>query len=696
MDDLALAQWIERKINASLNESGGELSAARQKSLNYYLGEKYGNEREGHSQVVTREVFEAIEWAMPSILKVFTARAVEFLPEGAEDEEAADQETDVVRHLLFERENGFLALYAWAKDCLMYPNGYCKVWADEVEKTTTERYRALTIEQVIGLTEQEGVELVAGTAYPTEMGELYDIEAKVTKTSPVLRFEAVPPEECIVDGDLTSIELDDAEFVCHRTHKTLSQLVEMGYDRKRLESIAADEIETDERSNRQRFEETSWDDDDGALRRYKVDEVYACVDYNGDGIAEKRRIVRIGDEIFENDEWDYCPLVAMSAILMPHQHAGMSLADAVADLQEVSSALMRQLLTNLYRVNVPRKYVGENALLEGSMTMDALLDAAAEIVPTRDPGAIIPEVVQGMAQHILPVLQQVNEQKMLRTGVNPNVSLDPSVLRESTMGAFTAALDHASQRLELIIRLMAETGIKTVIKKAHRLIRENFGPDLAIKLRNNWTTVNPTEWRERTNLKASVGIGTQNKQEKVQTLMGVISLQEKLMALGMVEPQHVYAAVSEMIEASGLEGAERFLINPNKQQIPQKQPDPLMMAQVESLKAQGQAMMTDAQAKMAQAQIKQQEAQLERERAMFEARMKDREASLKEREAQYAAMNSAGKAQAEVRHLDADSLLKQAQRIKVLEEARSLDIDNDAAESGVIDVLKGIGNAASA
>ena len=480
MDDLALAQWIERKINASLNESGGELSAARQKSLNYYLGEKYGNEREGHSQVVTREVFEAIEWAMPSILKVFTSRAVEFLPEGAEDEEAADQETDGVRHLLFERENGFLALYAWAKDCLMYPNGYCKVWADEVEKTTTERYRALTIEQVIGLTEQEGVELVAGTAYPTEMGELYDIEAKVTKTSPVLRFEAVPPEECIVDGDLASIELDDAEFVCHRTHKTLSQLVEMGYDRKRLESIAADEIETDERSNRQRFEETAWDDDDGALRRFKVDEVYCCVDYNGDGIAEKRRIVRIGDEIFENDEWDYCPLVAMSAILMPHQHAGMSLADAVADLQEVSSALIRQLLTNLYRVNVPRKYVGENALLEGSMTMDALLDAAAEIVPTRDPSAIIPEVVQGMAQHILPVLQQVNEQKMLRTGVNPNVSLDPSVLRESTMGAFTAALDHASQRLELIIRLMAETGVKTVIKKAHRLIRENFGPDLAI------------------------------------------------------------------------------------------------------------------------------------------------------------------------------------------------------------------------
>lgn len=693
MDDKALAQWIERKINDSLNESGGELSTARQRNLNYYLGEKFGNEREGHSQVVTREVFEAVEWAMPSILRVFTSRAVEFLPEGPEDEEAADQETDVVRHLMFGQENGFLALYSWVKDCLLYPNGYAKIWADEVERTCTERYRALTIEQVISLTEREGVEIIEGTAYPTELGELYDIAAKVTTTKPVLRFEAVPPEECIVDGDLTSIDLDDATFVAHRTTKTYTELVEMGYSAKQLDQVASDDIETDERSNRQRFEEDT-SGDDGALRKYRVDECYLLVDYDGDGIAERRRVVRIGDEIFENEEFDYCPLVAMSAILMPHQHAGLSLADAVRDLQEVSSALMRQLLTNLYRINQPRKYVGENALLEGSMTMDALLDAAAEIVPVRDPSSIIPEVVQSLAQHILPVMAQVSEQKMLRTGVNPQISLDPAVLRDSTMGAFNAALDHASQRLELIIRLMAETGVKSAVKKAHRLIRENFGPELAIKLRNNWVNVSPSEWKERTDMKAAVGVGTQNRQEKTQALMGIIALQEKLMGLGMVRPEHIYAAVSEIIEASGLEGAERFLINPLKQQIPEKQPDPLMVAQVESLKAQGQAMMTDAQAKMAQAQIKQQEAQLERERVMFEAQMKQREASMKEREAQYAAMNAAGKAQAEVRHLDADSLLKQAQRVKALEEARALDIESDATETGVTDTLRRLGNAA--
>ena len=693
MDDKALANHIQRKIDDCLNEEGGELSTARQKNLDYYLGNLYGNEREGHSKVVTREVFEAVEWALPSILRVFTSKAVEFLPEGPEDEQAADQETDVIRHLMFSQENGFLALYSWVKDCLMYPNGYCKVWVENVEKVTTERYRGLTIEQLLPLSEQEGVELVSGTAYPGIAGEVYDVELKVTKQKPVLRFEAVPPEECLVDGELTSVDLDEATFVCHRTSKTFTDLVGLGYSAKRLELIQTDDLKTDERTHRQRYEEEGTDDDDGALRRYTVDECYLLVDVDDDGIAERRRVVRIGNEIFENEEFDYNPLVAMSAILMPHQHAGLSLADAVRDLQEVSSALMRQLLTNLYRINQPRKYVGENALLEGSMTMDALLDAAAEIIPVRDPMAIQPEVIQSLAQHILPVMAQVGEQKMLRTGVNPQISLDPNVLKDSTMGAFTAALDHASQRLEMIIRLMAETGIKSAIRKAHRLIRENFGNEIAIKLRNDWVNINPQEWKERTDLKVSVGIGTVNKQERMQSMMGVLALQEKLMGLGMVNPEHIYTAVAEVIEASGIEGAERFLINPTKTPLPPKEPDPLMVAQVESLKAQGQAMQMDGQSKMLKAQIEQQKAEFERQKLVYEASLQEREAALSLRLKEFEAMNAAGKVQAEVRHTDADTQLKAAQRIKVLEEARALDIESDANEAGVTDVLKGMANA---
>lgn len=686
MDNRELAALIDRKLASALNDEGDTLSATRQDNLDRYMGEKLGNEREGHSQVTTREVFEAIEWAMPSVMRVFgSQKTVAFIPEGAEDEQAADQETDVLRHLLFDQGNGFLAIHNWCKDTLMNPNGYAKVWVEEVERTTTERYKGLSIEQVVGLSEGEGVELIAATAYQTPFGEVYDAEAKITQTKPVLKFCAVPADEVLVDGDLATIDLDEAGFVCHRRERTLTDLVKEGYSRKRLEAIGGDDTESDEETNRRKWGESDTTDDDGALRKYKVEECYLLVDFDGDGLAERRRVVKIANEIFENEEWDYRPLIAMAAILIPHMHAGVSLAEAVKDLQEVSTALMRQLLTNIYRINVPKKYVGSRALVDGGATMDALLDGAAEIVPVEDPSAIVPEMIAPVFQHILPVMQQLTEQKMLRTGVNPNISLDPKVLAESTMGAFTAAIDHASQRLELIIRVMAETGIKTLLKKAHRLVREHFGSELAIKLRGEWAHVSPREWRERTNIKATVGIGTQNKQERLQALMSLLQLQEKLMALRMVEPQHIYNTVAEMIEAAGLEGAERYVINPAKQPIQQGQPDPLVMAQVESLKAQGQAMQIDAQSKMARAQIEAQKAQLERERAQFEVQIKARQAEV---DAQLAA----GKAQAEVRHINADALLKEAQRVKVLEEARGLDIDNDASETGVAEVLRRVAN----
>ena len=694
MGDDELVNLIERKLENAINGDGSPESDARQKVMDYYLGERYGNEREGHSSVVTREVFEAVEWAIPSIMRVFSGeRVASFIPEGHEDEQAAEQETDVVNHLLFEMENGYLALQSWVKDCLMYPTGYSKIWVEQVEKVKTERYRALTIEQVIQLNDSEGIELVAATAYPTELGELYDVECKVTTTKPVLRFEAVPPDEVRVSDRHRSIELDECDFVAHVTRKTRSELLEMGVPESILDAVGEGSDETNESVNRGRFSVEDPDDDEGALKEYDVEECYLLADVDGDGIAERRKVIKIGREIWQNEEDDYVPLVAMASIIMPHTHTGMGMAEPVMDLQLISSTLMRQLLTNLYRINQPRKYVGENALLEGSLTMDALLDAASEVIPVRDPSAIMPEVIQPLAQAILPVMQEVTQQKQLRTGINPNISLDPNVLKQSTEGAFAQAMDHASQRLELAIRGMAETGIKTALRKAHRLIREHFGSDLAVKLRNTWVPVNPREWAERTNLKVAVGIGTKSKQERLAGAMAIAQLQEKLMAIGLVQPQHIYAMASEVVEASGYDGAERFFVDPQKTPIPPKQPDPLMMAQVESLKAQGQAMMTDAQAKMAQAQIKQQEAQLERERAMFEAQMKQREGQLKAQQAQWDAQIAAGKANAEVRHIDADTLLKAAQRVKTLEEARGLDIDNDAAETQVTDFLKGVGNA---
>lgn len=100
MNEIELKKFLSDRIDTSLNNEDGDASELRQYNFNRYYGKQYGTEREGHSSFTTREVFEAVEWGMPAILKVFTSndKAVEFIANSAEDEAQAEQETDIVNH----------------------------------------------------------------------------------------------------------------------------------------------------------------------------------------------------------------------------------------------------------------------------------------------------------------------------------------------------------------------------------------------------------------------------------------------------------------------------------------------------------------------------------------------------------------------------------------------------------------------
>ena len=71
MSDNQIVGFLGRKITQAMNDEDGDLSQVRQENFNYYIGKNYGNEREGYSQHVTREVLETIEWVLPSVLRVF-------------------------------------------------------------------------------------------------------------------------------------------------------------------------------------------------------------------------------------------------------------------------------------------------------------------------------------------------------------------------------------------------------------------------------------------------------------------------------------------------------------------------------------------------------------------------------------------------------------------------------------------------
>jgi hypothetical protein len=65
MDDLKLKTVVQGEIDNALGYIESETTEERRKAINYYNRAFYGNEVEGRSTIVTGEVAEAVDAALP-------------------------------------------------------------------------------------------------------------------------------------------------------------------------------------------------------------------------------------------------------------------------------------------------------------------------------------------------------------------------------------------------------------------------------------------------------------------------------------------------------------------------------------------------------------------------------------------------------------------------------------------------------
>lgn len=589
-DDKILA-FINNKADRAMNRQGGGVSENRKTSFDYYIGEKYGNEVPGQSEIVTREVLEVVEWGLAQILPAFTAsdKIVSFDPVGRGDEEAAKQETEVINHLLTKKNNGFMFLYEWFKDALMYPNGYARIYIEEREKRERQSWEGLTGDQLLALlseyesydsyeiVEQESsmhLDAASGINY-----ELFFITLESVRMEKVLRTETIPGEEMLVDNDLTSIDMDEADFLCHRCKRSKSSLIEFGIDPKLLENVSNEDYNdwNDERVNRLYFEEESPDsgaDDDESMEEFWVYDCYVMMDINGDGVAERRHIMTIGNTIVLNEEDDNQPFVALSSIPIPHKHNGLSQTDIVKDLQLIKSSLWRQYLTNIYKINFPKKYVGDRFRDKEFDTLSYLLDPESEYVPCLDPTALVEERPTDLGSYIMPAIQGVDSMIDTRTGINEMSALDPNVLKNMNEEAANILSTSKSKRIEAIIRIFAETGVKQLMIKAHKLLREFQDVPLTLMIRNKWIDVNPAKWKERADMTINVGLGTNDQSRNISMLNNILGLQAQVKDYGLATPKNAYNALYELVDAMGFKDASLFFKEPPENPPPPPPPPP--------------------------------------------------------------------------------------------------------------------------
>ena len=136
--------------------------------------------------------------------------------------------TDIVNHYLLNENDGFLTFYEWFKDALMYPNGYAKVYTEQKETTATEYYKGVDAIQLGDIAEDSRAEILEATEYESDVGPLYDLKVKYTTREPVLRFEAIPPEQVLIDNDHNKLSLEGCRAICHKVQRSKSYLLEAG------------------------------------------------------------------------------------------------------------------------------------------------------------------------------------------------------------------------------------------------------------------------------------------------------------------------------------------------------------------------------------------------------------------------------------------------------------------------------------
>ena len=660
ISDTELQSIINGEISNALGFLGGNLSSQRKKSVEYYLGEKLGTEIDGRSQVVSTDVADTIETILPNLLRIFTAsdQVVRCEPVKSEDVALAEQATNYINYVFNKDNPGFSILYTWFKDALLEKNGIVKVFWDESQKVEQETYKNLDENEYQLLVNDENVEFVEteefidekakeqldeikklAEAQGQEIGDvpvpkLYNCIIKRTNKTGKVKVENVPPEEFLISRSSKSIE--DASFVAHKVAKTRSELIEMGFDKEIIETLPASQNVLHSTEKLTRFgdidENPFKHSTDKSTEQVELYECYINLDYDGDGIAELRKICVGGNSaytILSNETVDSNPFCSLTPIPMPHRFYGRSVAELVEDIQLVKSTVMRQLLDNMYLTNNNRV-----AIMDGMVNLDDLLTSRpGGVVRTKQPPqqVMMPMQSQTISQQAFPLLEYLDTVRETRTGVTRYAQgLDADSLNKTATGINTL-MTQTQMRMELIARIFSETGVKDLFSRIFELTVKYQDKERIVQLNNQFVPVRPTEWKDKYNISIIVGLGSGSKEQQLVILNNILERQVQAFNLQggreypMVSLKNIYNTLSKMIENAGLKNVENYFVNPDVGKDMVQPPPPPPLTPIEKIEF--TRIQSEEKRKIAELELENKKIRSDTAEAIlnFEAKIKDME-----------------------------------------------------------------------
>lgn len=567
LDDVEFQSRVWKTVTEAETFVDVIIAPQRFEAAKFYDGKPFGDEVEGKSQIVMTTVADTVQQMLPSLLRVFCAsdKIGEYVPRNARAVPSSEQATEAVNYIFLEQNRGFTLLYSWFKDALIKKLGIMTWWPEEHERLIERHFSGLSEMQIAAFQQANPNSAFRNiTPMPDQPG-FFKCTVELRDKNRRYRVRCVPPEEFIIDRRAVSIET--ADVVGTRTMRTVSELVEMGFDEEEIREHGSPgrddgwywQLERAERNPGFQWPEYPIDK---SMERVKFYDIYIRVDRDGDGIAELHRVRAIGEGcyVLRDEVVDDVPFAVICPDPEPHTVYGKSIAERVMDLQRIESYMMRGVLDSLSQSINPRLGV-----VEGQVNLDDVLNNEnGSIIRMRQPGMLQELNTTFVGQAAMPIFDYLETVKSKRVGPPPQgAAMEGDVLQSTTKAAVNAQINASQERVEMIARIFAETGFVTLFKGLLKMICENQDQPMMLKLRGQFVEVDPTTWDVGMDVSINVGLGRGDEQSRIATLMQIAAKQEQILqTLGpnnpLVSIKQYRDTLAEITSISGLKDAGRY------------------------------------------------------------------------------------------------------------------------------------------
>jgi hypothetical protein len=619
--------------------SGSELQEQRETAINYYTQQAKGNlYPQGVSKVVTSDTMEIVDsyLAVISELMLSNGKIAKFNPSDPSQTVAAGLASELTNHCIFTKNNGWVELNTWIKGALLFKNSIIRWKWEEATGSKVEEYENISVLEVDALLSEgdaEIIEIRVGEGVDPESGEetyeYVSLRREIDKSK--VSLENIPPESFMINRG--AIDIASANFIGIQTEMTLSELREMGFDvsddigEGTEASNFSFDYESSVRQSINEVEQNFHEDFMGiANREVIVTESWIKVDRDGDGVAELKRFITVGEEVLLEEYADNIPLACLNPIEIPHSFYGMSIADATKSATEIKTTITRGMIENVYLSNYGRTLADPN-----TVDFRALQSPEPhQIIPTNgSPMSSVHTLVPAqLAPSTFSLLEFMNTEKEMATGMTRAAQgVNEKLFDSGNSAGKIAMVEQAAQkRISYVARRFAETGFKDLCKGVYGLILDNSE---SILRDYSYYNITPESLMELDNLTVDIDVGANssaNTQENMMMMAQQVMpmLYQAKESKGIINPKAPFTIARQLLESMGIDNWVDFIVDPDTPQGQQQAQAAMQEAQQEQQQAgqeekmEQQKILLTLQKQMADIQKKQADMELDREKFEYQ------------------------------------------------------------------------------